>query len=324
MKFSRFVMVLSVAAVFVGLSACKKNKEDEEVSPSFSGYLNFDIPAYVSAGQVITSTPYGAYRPDGGTYGYSWMVSPVMSKRDTTKLESDPETVRGTFTFTIPDTLGTLTFSATIYGTGYYSSSATHECVVVSPTKSLVTDAPKPMLTIVDERDGKRIPYIRKDGLDWTIANLKYAGGAVGYSDCDVMVDVTGAFYTWEEASKACPEGWRLPTVEEFRTFCGGEFEGVAGDLMVPSYFNEERMWEYWPEVNVTNKTLFAAVPAGYGNFDGEDWQFDGLFEYAAWWTADSVDDEKAAYVSLNVQSPDVIVGYAHKDYFGANVRCVR
>lgn len=324
MKFSRFVLVLSVAAVCFGFSSCKDKDKDEDISPSFSGYLDFEIPAYVSAGQVVTSTPFGAYRPDGGTYGYSWMVSPVMSKRDTTKRESDPETVRGTFSFTIPDTLGTLTFSATMYGKGYYSSSASHTCVVVSPEETLVTEAPEPELTFVDMRDGREIPYVHAGDLDWTAANMMYAGGAVGYSDCDVMVDVTGAFYTWEAANAACPEGWRLPTVEEYRTLCGGDFDGAAGSLMVQSYFNDERMWEYWPEVDVTNSTLFGAIPAGYGNFDGDDWMFTGLFSYAAWWTADSEDEEKAAYISLNVKSPDVITGYGHKEYFGANVRCVR
>lgn len=323
MKFRSLFMFFAACAVGLGLDSCKKDDDSGDTKPSFSGVLSFEIPAFIEAGQTVTTTPYGAYRKDGGSYGYSWEFNKL---RDTTKFENEPETVKGTYTFTVPDTLASLTVTATIFGNGYYSSSTSRSFTAVKPKESIPVLLPPSAKSFSDERDGKKINYVRSGDLDWMIGNLSYAETGAGYSDCDVMKDITGTFYTWDAAIDACPDGWRLPTKDEYLALCGGRFEGAAGSLMVNAYFNEDRMWEYWPEVDITNKTSFSALPAGYGNFDGEKWSFTGMNEYAAWWTADSFDDDKAkaVYIMLNVQSPDVALGYGHKEFFGANVRCVR
>jgi uncharacterized protein (TIGR02145 family) len=51
-----------------------------------------------------------------------------------------------------------------------------------------------------------------------------------------------------------------------------------------------------------------------------------GVYEYAAFWTADSVDDdEEMAYYRYIVGSePDLFITKGDKKNFGANVRCVR
>ncbi|MGN0194844.1 MAG: FISUMP domain-containing protein [Candidatus Cryptobacteroides sp.] len=327
MKFNRrFILpVLMAAACLAVIPACKKDDDEEETKPSFSGLLSFSIPEYTYAGQELTVTPSGAYRSDGGTYGYYWYSSTNSTVRDTTRYESDPETVLGTFIFTVPDTLATISLNVAIYGEGYYTTTATRNTTVVKPGHSVSMPTPSAAQTFKDSRDGKYILYVHLGDLDWMIRNLQYAPGGAGYADCDIMKDVTGTFYTWENAVNACPEGWRLPTVAEYAALCGGSFVGAAGHLMDDkAYFHEERMWEYWPEVSADNATLFSAISAGYGNFDGESWTFDGLMSYAAFWTSDTADEERAAYILLNAESPDVAVGYGHKEYFGANVRCVR
>ena len=92
-------------------------------------------------------------------------------------------------------------------------------------------------------------------------------------------------------------------------------------------------MWDYWPAVGtITNASKFSAVPAGYMNLgDEEDGAYPeansyGVYEYAAFWTADSVeeDDSMAYYRYIVANQPDLFITKGDKKNFGASVRCVR
>ncbi len=47
-------------------------------------------------------------------------------------------------------------------------------------------------------------------GVRWATANVESAGKFADAPEAD------GGHFTFEEAQRACPEGWRLPTIEEF------------------------------------------------------------------------------------------------------------
>ena len=51
-----------------------------------------------------------------------------------------------------------------------------------------------------------------------------------------------------------------------------------------------------------------------------------GVYEYAAFWTADSVEGEDgmAYYRYMVATQPDLFISKGDKDNFGASVRCVR
>lgn len=323
------------------LASCHKDKDNSSTSNSFTGTLDFKIPSYVLPGDIVEAEPRGLSKEDTDV-GYYWTVSHLSNVKDTTRYLGDPESVTGKFSFEVPDTLGTLTVACVAFATGYYTSSASYYCEVVNPAfgKTLTGDeVSEDMDNIKDARDGKTYYYRKIGGQDWFVRNLSYTEVGVPYADATAMDDIFGRYYTWNEAQTVCPEGWRLPSNEDWlglvqnAGYTGDDamdnYLGAAGSLMVNAYFNDNRMWEYWPDVKVTNVVGFSSLPTGYAVSTSSRNDFFGGSEYAVYWTSDSMDvsgdgEEQGVYRMIFEQKPDVLLGTAHKTGFRASVRCVR
>lgn len=65
--------------------------------------------------------------------------------------------------------------------------------------------------SFTDPRDGQKYKTVKIGNQVWMAENLKYKGGAK-------LVSETGAYYTWDSALVACPDGWRLPSKEELES----------------------------------------------------------------------------------------------------------
>lgn len=156
----------------------------------------------------------------------------------------------------------------------------------------------------------------------------------VPYAFCDAMAGVFGNYYTWEEAKTACPEGWRLPTEEDWlglgQYLTGKElsstetWENVAGELMVDATYFGAKMWEYWPNVKITNSTKLGFLPFGYAIDKEDDVAWDGGYAYSCMWSAGEYDEDRAIYRYIYAQLPNVVTGAADKASFRASVRCVK
>ena len=91
--------------------------------------------------------------------------------------------------------------------------------------------------------------------------------------------------------------------------------------------FNTDR--ELWPYVNEvgdpTNNSGISAIPAGYARRTNGLWSYNGVFEYAIFWTS-SVDEAtgKAICRVINNESPVVYKDARDKETFAASVRCVK
>jgi len=72
--------------------------------------------------------------------------------------------------------------------------------------------------TFKDKRDGQTYKWLRlKDGKKWIVQNLNYEmADSWCYDDMDSNCAKYGRLYNWEAAMKACPEGWRLPSDDEW------------------------------------------------------------------------------------------------------------
>lgn len=127
-------------------------------------------------------------------------------------------------------------------------SIATYSC---SDESSLPHIVPSANGSFTDERDGNVYEWVRIGDLEWMTTNLKYgvpyyekeyggvfantSGNPQGVITYEPVYDFESDFqkygnlYTWEEANVAAPEGWRLPTDEDWQQL--EETLGMSADV---------------------------------------------------------------------------------------------
>ncbi|MGN0202059.1 MAG: FISUMP domain-containing protein [Candidatus Cryptobacteroides sp.] len=325
--------LLLVSALAAAFASCKGSDDETTFSDYMTGTLRFteNVNTFLERDEEIRLTPTGITDPEtvGIYYYYTW-----NSDKDTTRVEGG--TGDGSITVKIPHELGEYTITCIGYASGYYQSSVKATFQVVSPELNttikdaeLTTDSYRD----TDQRDGRQY-YCTKEFPRWFKMNLAYSGSGLSYEDSPIMDMIFGKFYTWNEAQTACPEGWALPTDADFVELArkvnkDGDFKehedflDVAGAFMVNALFNDTRMWEFWPQVKITNATGLCVMPTGYcTDMDGTA-RFAGLNDYAALWTADEEGDN-GFYRYIYVENNNVMIGKGNKDSFRANVRCIR
>jgi uncharacterized protein (TIGR02145 family) len=92
---------------------------------------------------------------------------------------------------------------------------------------------------------------------------------------------------------------------------------------MVDATFIEKTMWGYWPQVKITNSTLFCAIPVGYRDFTDEDVPETGYKQFACFWTSDQYED-RAVFRSIFEEDAQVQEGKGDKQTLAMSVRCVK
>lgn len=316
------------------LVSCHKDKDKSTDTNYMSGTLAFSIPGFVGKGETFTLTPTGITNPTSGI-GYSWKPS-WSSTRDTTKTKDG--TGDGSWTCTTPTTVGEYTISCSAFADDYSSSSASTTIYVVDPaidsTVSGLGFKDSPYVT--DPRDSKTYYTTTFGGKTWMRENLGYkTEKSISYYNCEIMDDIFGRYYTWKDAQTACPSGWHLPSDEEFCQLAdsiiadgtvfkkGEDFKNASGSMMVNAYFLGNKMWEYWPQVNITNKSCLSVIPVGYVTARDNSYTFKGINNYAVFWTSNGNDDGTALLRYIFVDEPDVHSGVMDKTFY-ASVRCVK
>ena len=180
--------------------------------------------------------------------------------------------------------------------------------------------------TLTDSRDGKNYKTVKIGSLTWMAENLNYdnsatATGSIDSSFCYDGIpsncEKYGRLYQEYAATAVCPEGWRLPTADDWRdltTTAKSEFGDNNGSLRAVGE------WEkaiFGDNVTATNASGFSALPAGYraktGECDGEGtkayfWGEDNMNHYA-WILSNQYDMEKESM---------------QRGYYAYAVRCVK
>lgn len=314
-------IILAAAVSALALSCGKSNKTPEEELPYLSGSVSFSAPLYVLPGEKISMKASGASAADGSEVRYTWYVSPKPAVRDTAD----------SYEFEAIDSLIDLSITCTAFADGYYSIYKSATVKIVDPERSLVREPFDGVQTETDERDGETIEYVNIGSKSWMSKNLAYNGSGVSFSNPLATNPIYGRYYTWTEAGDACPQGWRLPSqndLTELFAVAGNSAEDAAGGLMVKSTLNGEDLWEFWPDVIITNKSGFSALPTGYAIYSNGQFSFEGIQKYAVYWTSDVVGadtaEPKGVYFYFHDGSPKVFMGEGYVDYFAASVRCVR
>ncbi|OWU99356.1 FISUMP domain-containing protein [Fibrobacter sp. UWR2] len=180
--------------------------------------------------------------------------------------------------------------------------------------------------TLADSRDGKSYKTVKIGSLTWMAENLNYDNSAVAtgsidssfcYDGIPANCEKYGRLYQEYAATAVCPEGWRLPTADDWRdltTTAKSEFGDDNGSLRAVGE------WEnsiFGDNITATNASGFSALPAGYraktGECDGEGtkayfWGEDNMNHYA-WILSNQYDMEKESM---------------QRGYYAYAVRCVK
>ena len=172
--------------------------------------------------------------------------------------------------------------------------------------------------TLLDSRDGKSYKTVVIGGKTWMAENLNFAtDSSFCYDDTPANCTKYGRLYQEYAATAVCPEGWRLPTADDWRdltTTAKSEFGDNNGSLRAVGE------WEntiFGDNVTATNASGFSALPAGYraktGECDGEGtkayfWGEDNMNHYA-WILSNQYDMEKESM---------------QRGYYAYAVRCVK
>ena len=301
------IILLTVLA----LAGCNKSSSTTTSKPSLSGLTINEAPPFVSIGTELafTADVNSIIASDGSSpekIGIFWQVN--TASVDT--LTKDVSKVNPEY-YVKADTLGTyIVYCYAFCGTDYYVASANTTFQAIDPASVLKRMGPEDEITV--------------GGKTWATRNASHATLGLSYRNSPILDQVVGRLFTWEEARKVCPDGWHLPTVAEFENSFAGEDGTIpAGDLMVNASFAGKEMWTYWPEVSITNKFGFNAIPIGY--IDTQDYfsTYDKYGEYAMWWTADE-DGDTGIYFYIYERYPDVRKGQGDKNSLAMSVRCVK
>lgn len=296
---------------------CKK-KDDETTKPSLSGLeIISDHENYMGEGTAVhlkadisslTLSDKNVDMPE--KIGIYYVFN---TQRDT--VTTDAKVSNPTFTLKVGEAGNYVVYCYAFAGDDYYNASATISFTVVDPETAL---GGLPSLPSV-EIDGKAFSTVQLGGKTWMANNLYGTPSGTNYQDSEILTSIFGKYYSWTEAQEACPDGWHLPSAEEFDQCLGI----IAGDLMVDATFVDVTLWSYWPQVKITNSTQFCALPVGYRDFTYEEVPESGFRKYACFWTSDQLED-RGVFRSIFDENSEVQKSVGDKNTLALSVRCVK
>jgi uncharacterized protein (TIGR02145 family) len=162
--------------------------------------------------------------------------------------------------------------------------------------------------------DGTSIP-IEENGNTWP--SLSTASCCWYDNNKEMYGDTYGVLYNWHavNAKKLCPEGWHVPTNEEWAAlvdFLGGE--DVAGGKL------KESGTTHWnsPNEGANNSSGFTGLPGG-----SRSDLFHSLGDGARWWSSSEYDLTNAWALSVSYTSASTF-WYNYTKRHGYSVRCIR
>jgi len=171
------------------------------------------------------------------------------------------------------------------------------------------------------EYGGKTYKTVKIGTQIWMAENLNYAGpnGDIGryYDNDPANGEKYGRLYTWEEAMKVCPEGWRLPSREEWRTLVG--FAGGIGHpfLIAGKKLKAKSGWN--KNGNGTDDYGFSALPGGFGYLDDSFYE---VGDRGNWWSSESFSND--AYYWIMSYNYDSANGSGNEKSLLFSVRCIQ
>jgi len=177
-------------------------------------------------------------------------------------------------------------------------------------------------INFTDSRDGRTYKSVVIGTQTWLAENLNYsATDSRCYNDSLANCAKYGKLYDWSTAMSVCPDGWHLPSQEEWMVMTvyigGANTEGKK--------LKATSGWGEYNEFSGTDDYGFSALPGGLvGSNLVVGVGFFGAGESGRWWSANELNsDSSKAYYRRIYYNDDVSWEYTDKSYMHS-VRCLQ
>lgn len=170
----------------------------------------------------------------------------------------------------------------------------------------------------VDTRDGKQYELVKIKSQIWFAENLSYRpkqGDFYSIEDNPDYISEYGYLYFWETAKDACPDGWHLPSLDEWDTL----IQNLGGKAVAGGHLKSTLGWRVRSE-KTNNISGLSILPAGNKAVGGSYFH---LGDDALLWTSTAKSDLSAWKVRLR-SNADSIGFQACSRLTGLSVRCIR
>ena len=151
--------------------------------------------------------------------------------------------------------------------------------------------------TFIDDRDRQTYETVEYKviypdqssySFTWMSSNLNYAmENSYCYDDKTENCKIYGQLYTWEAAQEACPEGWHLPSDEDWYHLA---FH-FGGNCKCGTFLKSDSTLWKGKDHRGTNEGLFNALPSGLGSKSGTYYRLRWI---AIFWSSDERDVDTA------------------------------
>jgi uncharacterized protein (TIGR02145 family) len=170
-----------------------------------------------------------------------------------------------------------------------------------------------------DNRDGQTYKYITIGKQTWMAQNMNYLmdGASWSYDNDESNREKFGLLYNYEAALEACPNGWHLPTHEEWNQLISelGGFK-VAGKKMKAA-----SEWKI-PVQELPELSGFNALPAGVRDY--KNGTFGGLGSNTFFWSISLHQNEVTVRIRNMYHNTDNVLAMKLAKTNGFSVRCVK
>jgi len=166
-----------------------------------------------------------------------------------------------------------------------------------------------------DKRDGNVYRTVTISGKTWMIDNLKFkaASGSQLFDNDTNNIRIFGSLYEWNTAVNVCPDGWHLPSGQEFRNLSNN--------------YDQKKSWKSGP----SEPSSFQIQLGGMQNYEGI---FTEMYESAYYWTSTEYGKNNAEYFSYLIIDEMPVIDISREDDIGDiqgteksnkySVRCVK
>ena len=187
--------------------------------------------------------------------------------------------------------------------------------------------------SMTDSRDNRVYKVVAIGKQVWMAENMNYDGAEVVgassylgwcYKNEESYCDKYGRLYNWKTAEKICPEGWHLPSVDEWNVLVSTVGDSLtAGKLLKSTESWMEVTGDAVASVRGSDAYEFAALPAGFRKEDYNDGLYYDIGKFANFWASSMAGEFYAYHITMRFDSGKVST-IADPLEYALSVRCLK